>query len=205
MLEQLTDAITAFLQQNNNPWGLGLLGLSALVEYVFPPFPGDTVTLFGAFLVVRYGWSLAWVFSAVMLGSTAGFVVDYAIGRRLARAYEEGRLARSEKVREQIERVLASFRRHGPAYVVINRFLPGVRAVIFVAAGMARLDARRVMLYALVSAAAWNALIVAAGYAVGSSWERIERLFHHYALAVWILLGLVAVVLVARGLLRRRP
>jgi membrane-associated protein len=203
MLQNIVDAITAFLRQNNNPLGFLILSLSALVEYVFPPFPGDTVTLFGAFLVVRYAWSLVLVFSSVMAGSAVGAMLDYMVGSALGRRYRQGGLVKSEKRRRKIERVLAAFRRWGPAYVVINRFLPGVRAAIFVAAGMAGLKAGWVLFFALVSAALWNALILAAGYALGANWDAIVTLYEGYQRVVWIALVVVAAALLVRWLWRR--
>jgi membrane protein DedA with SNARE-associated domain len=200
----ISQAITGFLQRNNNPVGLLLLGLSALLEYVFPPFPGDTVTLFGAFLVTRYDWSVAQVFLAVLLGSGIGAMLDFAFGRWVGDRYRDGRLLKSPANRARIDQVLDAFRRHGEVYVVLNRFLPAVRAVFFVAAGMAQLRAWRVLLFALISAALWNALIIGAGYAVGANWSRITDLFRTYSIVAWGAIGAVALALGLRFWLRRR-
>ena len=62
-----------------------LLALAACLEYVFPPFPGDTVTLFAGFLVgVNEEWSFALVFLALNVGSVLGTLIDYAAGVWLA-------------------------------------------------------------------------------------------------------------------------
>ncbi|MCC6747375.1 MAG: DedA family protein [Deltaproteobacteria bacterium] len=205
MLNDIAEAITGFVSHNNNPLGLLLLGLSALVEYVFPPFPGDTVTLFGAFLVVRHGWSMPWVYASVMVGSGVGALLDYGIGVWISRRYVEGRIFKGEAVRRRINQVLLAFERHGALYIVLNRFLPAARAVIFIAAGMSRLKVGWVLFYSLLSAAAWNALILGAGYAVGANWDRLKLLFQRYALIAWGALGVgVAVFLVLRWRARRR-
>jgi membrane protein DedA with SNARE-associated domain len=204
VFDSITDALTGFLAHNNNPLGLALLGAAAFVEYVFPPFPGDSVTLFGAFLVTRYDWSIALVFAAVMLGSGLGAMVDFYVGVFVGRRYAEGRFLRSQAARARVDQVIAAFRRHGEIYVVLNRFLPAVRAVFFIAAGMARLRAWRVFAFALVSAAAWNALIIGAGFALGSNWGRITGVFRTYSLVAWGLLGLLVAFFVGRWLWRRR-
>jgi membrane protein DedA with SNARE-associated domain len=205
-LDSITTALTGFLEHNNNPLGLLLLGLSALIEYVFPPFPGDTVVLFGAFLVTRHGWSLPLVFLVVMAGSGVGAMADFAFGVWLGRSQGgglRGFLLGPVERQRKIEGLLDAFRRHGEAYIAINRFLPAVRALFFVAAGMARLRAGRVLFFSLASAAAWNTLIIGAGFAVGKSWEGIERFFRLYTTLAWAALGAVAVVLLVRFLLRR--
>lgn len=203
MFQHIVDAITGFVGQNNNPLGLSILAACALLEYVFPPFPGDTVTLFGAFLVVRYSWSLPLVFSSVMIGSAVGAMIDYAIGAVVGRRYRQGKVVQNERTRAQVERVLAAFRRYGPAYVTINRFLPGIRAVIFLAAGMAGLKPRWVLLFAMVSAALWNAMILALGYMLGAQWDRILAVVQAYGQLVYLALGIGAIVLLARWYWRR--
>jgi len=203
-LDHLERAAVAFLRANNNPTGLALLGGAALLEYLFPPFPGDTVTLFGAVLVARYHWSLPWVFLSVLAGSGLGAMVDHGVGVWMRRPYHSGRFPRSEANRARVERVLEAFRRHGAAYVALNRFLPAVRAIFFVASGLAGLNPWLVLFYALVSAALWNALIIGVGYSVGASWTRIKGVFAVYSRVAWGVVALVATGLLARWAWRAR-
>ncbi|MEK6606369.1 MAG: VTT domain-containing protein [Myxococcota bacterium] len=204
-MDETLEAITQILERGAGPAALAVLFASALLEYVFPPFPGDTVTLLGAFMVARYGWSPSPVFLALLAGNGAGAMVAFYAGVWL-RARErlwEGRRAR---LRAPIERVIASFARHGEPYIALNRFVPALRALFFVAAGMAGLRPGRVLAFALLSAALWNLLIFAAGFAIGTSFERLRAAFHAYALVAWIALGLAALALVVRAVRdRRRP
>ena len=204
MLASLTRTITALLQHNQGLLGYVILGLSAMVEYIFPVFPGDTVTLFGAFLVTRYGWSLGLSFASVLAGSAVGAMLDFYVGRWMGQRYRQGRFLRSEAIRARVERVLESFRRHGEIYVALNRFLPAIRAVFFLAAGMARLRPARVLFFAMVSAAAWNALIIGVGYAVGANWERLLEVFRTYSVVSWVLVGAVVAGVVAFRIFTKR-
>jgi len=147
----------------------------AFVEYVFPPFPGDTVVVAGVALVVAFGWPLPPVFAAVTLGAAAGGLCDFAVGRWAARSGTVERMG--PKKRAAIALLVSRFDRWGPAYLAINRFVPGVRALFFVAAGLAGLRTAPVLFWALVSATAWNALLVGLGIAVGGNVD---------ALAVWV-------------------
>ena len=146
------------------------------------------------------------VFLAVLAGSLAGSAVDYWIGVVVARG-TRSRFLEMGIVRQAVkgaDRAVAAFSRHGEAYIAINRFLPGIRAFLFVAAGMAGMRFGRVMLFAALSATAWNLLIIAVGMAVGANIEDIESLFHQYQVAVWSLLGLLAVALGTRWWIHRR-
>lgn len=197
------EAIREIMERGAGPAAFAVLFGSALVEYLFPPFPGDAVTLLGAFAVARWGWNGAAVFVSVLAGSVAGAMLDFAIGRWLGKRagfWER----RGNATRARVERIISSFRRHGAAYIVVNRFLPGVRALIFVAAGMAGLRGGAVLLWASLSAALWNAAIFAAGYTVGTTWERLLGALRAFATAAWIAVAVVAASLLALALLRRR-
>ncbi len=175
--------------------GYWVLGAAAAVEYVFPPFPGDTVTLLGGIYAVRGNRSIALVLLAITTGSVLGAVLDYVIGMKLAARLE--RLRGEGTVRsKQHDRVLAlarTMRRRGTMLLLLNRFLPAVRGLLFVAAGAARLPLTRVMGLGMVSALVWNALLVGAGFAVGGNAERLESWVRTYYQILYVVLSLVAV------------
>src|SRR4051794_310788 len=187
----LTEDLIAFLANNHNTLGLGLLLLSACIEYLFPPFPGDMITVFGAFLVVRHGWSGPAVFGAVTAGSVIGFMLDYAVGRWLGRTEERWTRGRLGKMRPQLDHLIERFARHGGLYLAINRFIPSLRGLFFVAAGMARLPWWQVLIFGTLSALAWNALLLGLGLTVGQSWDRLRGAFETYGLAFYGVAALV--------------
>jgi membrane-associated protein len=174
--------------------GLGALLVlfgSAVLEYLFPPFPGDTVTLFGAFLVAARGWSFGWVLGAVTLGSLVGAWLDYELGAA-ARRGAHGRLGRLPLVRgagARLAGLQARVQRHGLPLILLNRFFPGVRAFFFVAAGLAGLPRGPVLVLAFISASLWNLLVMGLGLGLGLSWPQLHQLFVTYGQVVWLLLG----------------
>jgi membrane protein DedA with SNARE-associated domain len=191
--------------RNQNTLGIGLLCLSACIEYIFPPFPGDMITVFGAFLVARRGWSGILVFGAVTLGSAVGCMADYAVGRLLGRTedrWARGRLGK--KYRPKIDHLIERFAKHGGLYITINRFVPSLRAFFFIAAGMARLRWWVVLAYGTLSALLWNALLLLLGLTVGQSWDRLVSLFETYGLLFWCAVGIGVLVLIVRHFARRR-
>ncbi len=190
----LSQAIEYFAQMG--PWlSMPILALSAMLEYVFPPFPGDTVTLAGAVLARVGDWSYLGVFLALTAGSVAGSLVAWWVG---ARGLPEERLNRwfgdSKGSGSGLHRVLEGYRKHGAPFLIINRFMPGIRAFFFVGAGMARIPAVWVAFYSTLSAGAWNLLLLVAGYYIGDNIEGLQRLVTTYMTVVWVLLGLAAAV-----------
>ncbi len=185
--------------------GLLVLGLAAMVEYVVPPFPGDTITLLGGVYAVRgdHPWPL--VFLVVTAGSVAGAAINYWFGMWLARRFEANPQARFLGfTHARLEVVQARMRRSGPWLLLVNRFLPGIRGVIFIAAGAARMPRRNALLLGAVSAMAHNALVLTIGHAVGGNLEQLEGMMAKYQQAVvgLVLIGLLAVGI--RALARKR-
>jgi membrane protein DedA with SNARE-associated domain len=185
-VDWLLDWLIGFASERNHPLGLAVLAGSALLEYVVPPFPGDTITLFGAVLITGYGWSGVAIFAAVLLGSVGGSLLDYWVGLCLrARPPREN----SAKRRAAVDRLVAGFERHGPLYLVINRFLPGIRALFFVAAGMSGMRLRDVLLYGALSVALWNGLIIALGAALGANLDALAAWMKRYTHISWLVLA----------------
>lgn len=183
-----------------------LLGVSAFVENVFPPAPGDTVTAFGAFLAGKGRLSFIWVFISTTLGSFAGFMCLYSLGRILGRRFfieQDIWLFKAES----ISKAEAWFKRYGYSLVLINRFLPGLRSVISLAGGITRLDITVVSLLCLISAAAWNLIWLSMGYALSVNWniarQALGDIMARYYMALAIAGCVAAVVLAARHFYRR--
>lgn len=188
----MIESLLHWLASNEGPLAYLVLGLAAALEYVFPPFPGDTVTLFGVFLAGTAGFSPWLVYLAIDLGSILGGLVAYAVGRHID-PENPPRLLRGPRTRLAIDEVRRRFERHGAIYLALNRFLPALRAFFFVGAGIARIPVSRVVVWGAVSASLWNALLFGVGWAVGDNWERLADLASTYA---WVALG-IAVVAIA--------
>ncbi len=166
------------------------LFFGSLIEYIVPPVPGDTIVVAGAVLVGAFGWSVWPVFVVVTAGAVVGAIADFYIGKWLVNTGRVDRLGDSAQL--AVRDLVSRFERHGAWYLAVNRFLPGIRAFFFVAAGLAGLKLRVVVFWSTISAMAWNALLVAAGMALGSNLEELELWLDRYQLVMW---GMIVVVL----------
>jgi membrane-associated protein len=186
-------------------WAPALLFAASFAEYVVPPVPGDLLVLLGAWYAVHGELSWAATFAAVTLGALAGAALDWRIGRALAPRLASRAAARGPLTAERLDRFERAYRRWGPALLVANRFLPGIRAFLFVAAGASGIPLRAVVLWGGLSAALWNAALLAAGAFLATRVEDLVRLFRQYTGVVWALLGAVALIALLRLAWRRRP
>ncbi len=209
MENDIFKALEDYLRQGESLPGLALILAGSLLEYLFPPFPGDTVVLLGAFLAAWAAWSPWKVLAVTLAGALAGAWIDTLAGR-LLRDYLTGRRAfaspalvrltaftRRPSFQAGLDKVIGKFRRHGPAIILVNRFFPGIRALFFVGAGMARIPMWKVLLLGGISAMLWNAAIFTAGFMVGNNWGALHGLFQSYTTFLYLFMILLALAAAA--------
>jgi membrane protein DedA with SNARE-associated domain len=207
--------IEEYLRRGESLTGLLLIFAASVGEYIFPPLPGDTVVLFGAFLAAWASWSTWKVLAVTVAGALAGAWIDTALGRAM-RDVATGKKAlpprgigrllgftRRPSFQNGVRKVIEKFEKHGVLIILVNRFFPGIRAFFFVGAGIAALPMWKVLLLGGISAAVWNAVIFYAGYTVGNNWDALLALFRTYTKAVYVILAVAAALAVAVLLVRR--
>ena len=184
-----------------------ILFLSAFLENIMPPVPGDMVVVFSAYLVGRGALSWWPVYVATCAGGTLGFFAMYMIGFHQGRAFltrSGSRLAGRWFPPVMLKRAESWLRCYGPWLILANRFLPGIRSVIALTAGVGRMDWRIVAGLGLVSMGIWTGLLLYAGLLVGQNWSRVLDVLQAYNRIWLILLSLAALYGCWRWLRRRR-
>ncbi len=179
MLSGMLDAVTRYFESLSPGWLYFALFVSAYVENIAPPVPGDTVLVFAAYLVGRSQRHLAGVFVSTTLGSAAGFMTYYALGRWVGQDYFLKRNFRFLPAKSIIK-AGNWFRRYGYWVLLANRFLSGIRSVISIVSGVYMLPWLGVLALALLSCGAWNGLLIWVGYALGQNWKLIEDILRQY-------------------------
>ncbi len=205
MLCTMLDNITAYFTSLSPTWFYVALFLSAFIENIFPPVPGDTVTVFAAYIVGRSQQRFAGVFIATTMGSVAGFMTYYGIGRLVHPEYFIRKNFRFLPA-ASFENAGKWFRRYGNWVILLNRFLSGIRSVISIVCGLYRLPWLTVLILCLIGCSIWNLLLIWAGYVLGSNWKMIDRIFTQYnrILLFVLVLGGIAVIVRRRVLASRR-
>jgi membrane protein DedA with SNARE-associated domain len=179
-------------------WFYLALFFAAYLENIFPPVPGDMVTVFGAYMAGKSQWGLAGVFISTNLGSIAGFMTYFFLGRLIHPDFfvrKNYRLLPASK----IENARSWFRRWGYWIVLLNRFMTGIRSVISIVCGMYGLPWPRVLIVSSIGCSIWNLLLIRAGYSLGANWRLIEDILRQYSR---ILLG-ASLVLIVFWLVRK--
>lgn len=200
-MESYISQIIEFLMPLGNYFLYFFLFLSAVVENLFPPVPGDTITAFGAFLVGTGRLDFFLVYALTTAGSTAGFIILFFAGKFLEREFFVKK-DYSFFPAEKIESAEKWFLKYGYYIVFFNRFLPGLRSVISIVSGICGLKTVPVFILSLISAMIWNLIWIYAGFTIGDNWDTVSsgiaRLMSNYNYAAGAAIVIIIAVLIVK-------
>ena len=157
--------------------------ISAFIENIFPPFPGDAVTLAAAYLAGRGEVGYIPVFAAVVAGGLLGAMTLYYLGRIKGRTlfvkYDKYYLRL-----ENLNKIEKWFQRYNLLILLFSRFVAGARSVIAVAAGVGNVPVRRMVCLTLISFCLWNGLLIGGLYALKSNWGKLIDIVKSYNMVI---------------------
>lgn len=195
------DEILKILLPMNDAVLYFFLFISAVIENLFPPIPGDTITVLGAFFVGTGRLDFWCVYISTTLGSVCGFMALVGIGKYLGRKYFHDKDYRHFP-KERIIKTENWIHSHGYLVVLANRFFPGIRSVISIVTGMSDLKYHLIFIFALMSAAIWNLIWIYAGFSLGNNWDKVKEkitvIFHQYNIAMIVILSVVIIAVLIR-------
>jgi membrane protein DedA with SNARE-associated domain len=184
--EWLFETITAGIAAGGYPAVFVLMALESMIA----PVPSEAVMPFAGYLVATGRFEMALVALASTLGSLVGSLTSYVMGlkggRPLVLAW--GRYLLLDV--GHLEWTEGWFRRHGPWTIFLSRFIPVVRHLISIPAGLARMPLPGFLLYTAAGATLWNLFLAWCGLWLGEHWG----LVHDYSreLDIVVVVGLAA-------------
>lgn len=175
----------------------GYLGILFLItiENVFPPIPSEVILTLGGFMTSKDGinMSLSGVIMYSTFGSMLGAVILYYVGY----IFNKDRLLKI--VRSKVGRILClkesdivksdnSFNKNGDLTVLYCRFIPIVRSLISIPAGVNKMKLSIFLLYTFIGSLIWNTVLVSLGKLVGENYMVVAGVFSKYSKVILILL-----------------
>lgn len=173
----------------------GYLGVFLLIaiENIFPPIPSEVILLFSGFMTTYTSLNIVGMIIASTLGSLVGAIALYYIGKILNKerlkkivASKIGKVLRLKA--KDIDKADAWFDTKGNKTVFFCRFIPIVRSLISIPAGMSEMPMPKFLVYTILGSAIWNTVLVVLGNQVGEKWTSILHIFDQYSHIVLILL-----------------
>lgn len=178
-----------------NKYGyIGILFLIT-VENIFPPIPSEVILTLGGFMTSKDGVTMS-LFGVIMystFGSMLGAIILYYVGF----IFNKDRLLKI--VRSKVGRVLClkesdiiksdnSFNNNGDLTVLYSRFVPILRSLISIPAGVNRMKFSIFLIYTFIGSLIWNTVLVSLGKLVGENYMVVAGIFSKYSKVVLVLL-----------------
>jgi membrane-associated protein len=139
-------------------------------------FPGDSL-LFTAGLLAsenKFGLNIYFVAGGAFVAAVAGAQVGYWLGRRYGPSLFKRPDSRIFK-REYVDRAREFFDKHGAKTIVLARFVPFVRTLVPMMAGIGEMNPGTFFTYNVVGAGLWAAGVTLAGYGLGSAIPDVDK------------------------------
>lgn len=172
-------------------WGyLGIFLLMA-VESSFVPFPSEIVLIPAGFLASKGDLNFGMIMASALGGSLVGAFINYylalMLGRRMLQKYgkyffiNENALAKMDNY----------FEKHGAISTFMGRLVPGIRQLISIPAGIARMNLVVFSTYTALGAGIWALVLTMLGYFIGENQELIDTYLKQITITVLVLLVLL--------------
>lgn len=186
------NAILSFLGSQGPLLLYLLLGAGSALENLFPPIPADTFVLLGGFLSAGGKADARTVFLVTWLANTFSALLVYWAGYRFGRPFFQVGLGRHLLNPAQLQRLGGFYQRWGLPAIFFARFLPGLRAMVPVFAGVTHQRFALVAFPVLVASGIWYGGLVWVGATAGRNLPAVG----HWLAGVNRLLLLLALVAV---------
>lgn len=174
------------------------------IENIFPPIPSEVILTFGGYMTSKTHLTVPGVIISSTIGSVFGAVLLYLLGNLLdSNRFEKiinrhGRWLRLKK--EDLYRANAWFNKYGMWTVFLCRFIPLIRSLISIPAGMAKMNFSLFLLFTTLGTIIWNTILIQLGVSVGENWEAITGKVDNVSNIIYGILGAVLVLFIFRYL-----
>lgn len=182
--------IQAILDQlfMDGPWlAYALLFAACFIENIVPPFPGDAFVLAAGGLIAIDQLQVLPTMAVVLSGGLSSVSLLYWFGRLRGRDYLLRRNFRWLSAMDIVQ-IETRLQRWGALILLASRFVPGVRPLFALVAGIGRYPAGSTVLYTGISYLLFTGLLLYIAATLVENSEEIERFVRTYNLVVWPLM-----------------
>ncbi len=197
----------------------GSITILMTIESSFIPFPSEVVIPPAAYVADNDGSSLhvtdsypvnvllVVLFGTIgaILGAIINYLLSMWLGRPIIYAFADSRvghvlLLSSDKIRKAED----YFNDHGKVSTFVGRLIPGIRQLISIPAGLAKMHFGWFLLYTFLGAFLWNSVLALLGYIAHGQMDLIHQYSHELSIIILALLAVAIVYFIIRAILKRR-
>ena len=199
MMHEIANTIVSYIGD------MGYLGIFLLMflESTFFPFPSEIIMIPAGYLAYKGEMNLYIIILVGILGSVAGALLNYYLamifGRKFILKYGKYFFIKEET----LDKLESFFTKHGEVSTFTGRLIPGIRQLISLPAGLARMNIAKFSFYTAIGAGIWVVVLVALGYLVGSNEELISEYLKSATLIALVSVVFIIIFYVVRNRKRK--
>lgn len=204
----IVEQVTSWYMDNMN---YGTVTLLMVIESSFIPFPSEVVVPPAAYKALEEGSNMNIVLVVVFatVGAIIGALINYFLslwlGRPIIYKFVETRFGKMCLLdKQKVEKAEKYFDKHGKSSTFIGRLVPGIRQLISIPAGLAKMNIATFICFTALGAGIWNIILALLGYLGHGNKELIDQYSHELS---YILLGLgvlFVAYLIYKGLSKKK-
>jgi membrane protein DedA with SNARE-associated domain len=185
--ELLATHITAFIDST----GYASVYLLMVGESMVFPIPSEAVMPFAGFLIESGRFTFSLVIIVSTCGSITGSLVSYFIGARLGEPFVKkfGRFFLLNI--DDLNATKKFFLRFGEITIFVSRFIPVIRHLISLPAGMGKMNLLKFLIYTIIGAGLWNSFLTWIGFKLKQKWSTVmkySQTIDHIVIALLVIL-----------------
>lgn len=185
-----------------NKYGYMGIALLIAVENIFPPIPSEVILTFGGFATTISKITVTGTIVYATIGSVIGAIILYWIGRVLneerIEKIADSKLGKALGIKkENIHKSFIWFNNKGKYAVFIGRFVPIIRSLVSIPAGMAKMPITPFLILTTLGSIIWNTVLIVLGKIAGASWSKVAKYIGEYSSVILAML----IVLLTLGII----
>ncbi len=195
MIHEIAQTIVGYIGDMGY-WGIFLL---MFLESTFFPFPSEIIMIPAGYLAYQGEMNVYAVVIVGIMGSLLGALFNYYLAFYFGRAFllKYGKYVFIKE--ETLDKLEAFFSKHGELSTFNGRLIPGIRQLISLPAGLAKMNVLHFSVYSALGAGIWVIVLVALGYLLGSNQELISEYLHTATVIALISVALITLFYIVRN------
>lgn len=207
----MLNAITNFFMSIFGQLNYVNITILMAIESSFIPFPSEIVIPPAAFLASQGKLNVILVVLSGVLGSLLGAIFNYYfayfLGRPVIYKFANSKFGKMLLLSENsIKKSEEYFNKNGAVSTLIGRLIPGIRQLVSLPAGLAKMSIPSFLFFTFIGSLLWTSILAILGYFIGANKDLLIKYYKEISIAL-LILGTItlAIILIIKNKKKNRP
>ncbi len=207
----MLNAITNFFMSIFGQLNYVNITILMAIESSFIPFPSEIVIPPAAFLASQGKLNVILVVLSGVLGSLLGAIFNYYfayfLGRPVIYKFANSKIGKMLLLSENsIKKSEEYFNKNGAVSTLIGRLIPGIRQLVSLPAGLAKMSILSFLFFTFIGSLLWTSILAILGYFIGANKDLLIKYYKEISIAL-LILGTItlAIILIIKNKKKNRP